>query len=212
LQLERDRYEVIVAAGAISDVLIDIIQRHRIDVAVVGTHGLRGFRKLRMGSIAEEVFRTASCPVLTAGPNTRRAPDQGAIRHILYPVEFAPDMSKAATYAVSLAERYSATLTVMNVREDMESRPDAHQQFELPRKNWIEQHVARDSGLRNRISFELGFGAAAESILDFAVKEDVDLIVMSVRQLDPFMAAHLPKSDTAHALVSRAPCPVLTIR
>jgi nucleotide-binding universal stress UspA family protein len=212
LHLERDRYEVIVAEGAISEVLIDIIRRHRIDLAVVGTHGLRGFRKLRMGSIAEEIFRSASCPVLTAGPNTTRAPDQGALQHILYPVEFAPDTSKAATYAVSLAERYSATLTVINVREDIVGGPDAPQQFDKPRMSWIEDHVVADSELRKRIRFELGFGAAADSILDFAAKEHVNLIVMSVRQLDPFIAAHLPTSDTAHALVSRAPCPVLTIR
>lgn len=212
LHLERDRYEVIVASGAISDVLIEIIQRHRIDVAVVGTHGRRGFRKLRMGSIAEEIFRRASCPVLTAGPKAGRAPVEGALRHILYPVEFAPDTSKAATYAVSLAERYGATLTVINVREDMVARSIEPKQFDQPKKRWIEDHVAPDSDLRKRIRFESGFGAAADSILDFAAKEEVDLIIMSVRQLDPFMAAHLPKPDTAHALVSRAPCAVLTIR
>ena len=35
---------------------------------------------------------------------------------------------------------------------------------------------------------------------------------MSVTRLDPFMAAHLPKPDTTHEVVSGAPCPVLTIR
>src|SRR5215471_1410229 len=107
-----------------------------------------------MGSIAEEIFRSASCPVLTAGPNTRRAPDQGTLQHILYSVEFAPDTSKAATYAVSLAERYSASLTVINVREDMVGGPDAPQQFDKPRMSWIEDHVVADSELRKRIRFE----------------------------------------------------------
>jgi nucleotide-binding universal stress UspA family protein len=212
LHLDAGRYEVIVAEGAISEVLMDIIRRHGIDVAVVGTHGRQGFEKLRMGSIAEEIFRKAACPVLTAGPHTGRLSDQGALRHILYPVQFAPDTTKAAAYAVSLAERYSAALTVINVREDMAARPDAAQQFEQPKKSWIEDHIAPQSDLRKRMRFQLGFGAAADSILHFAAKEDVDLIVMSVRELDPFMAAHLPTSDTAHALVSHAPCPVLTIR
>jgi len=79
-------------------------------------------------------------------------------------------------------------------------------------EHWILDHVPQNSDLRNRIHFERGFGPATDSILDFAEKGAVDIIVMSVRHLDPVMAAHLPKSDTAHELVSRAACPVLTIR
>ena len=56
-----------------------------------------------------------------------------------------------------------------------------------------------------------GFGPATNSIVDFA-KAGVDLIVMSISDLDPQMAAHHPNTGTAHELVSRAPCPVLTIR
>jgi len=36
--------------------------------------------------------------------------------------------------------------------------------------------------------------------------------VMSVRRLDPAMAAHLPEPDTAYEVVRTAPCPVLTVR
>jgi nucleotide-binding universal stress UspA family protein len=37
----------------------------RIDLIVMGTHGRRGVAHLLMGSVAERVVRTASCPVLT---------------------------------------------------------------------------------------------------------------------------------------------------
>jgi nucleotide-binding universal stress UspA family protein len=35
------------------------------DIIVMGTHGRTGFRRLMMGSVAEEVLRQAPCPVLT---------------------------------------------------------------------------------------------------------------------------------------------------
>ncbi len=35
------------------------------DLIVMGTHGRTGVRRLLMGSVAEEVLRKASCPVLT---------------------------------------------------------------------------------------------------------------------------------------------------
>ena len=212
LRLQRDRYEVIVAEGAISEVLMDIIQLHHIDLAVLGTHGRRAFKKLLLGSIAEEVFRTAACPVLTVGPQTPEATAKGGLRHILYPMEFAPDTSKAAQYAVSLAEQFTATLTVMNVRENVAASDSKAEEFPQPFKRWLNDNVTPDSDLHNRIRFERGFGPVADSLLSFVEKANVDLIVLSVRDLDPVMAAHLPTSDTTHQLVRRSPCPVLTLR
>jgi len=212
LRLPRERCEAIVAEGTISEVLMDIIQLHHIDLAVLGTHGRRAFKKLFLGSVAEEVFRTAACPVLTVGPQTPRTTAKDGLKHILYPMEFAPDTSKAAQYAVSLAEQFTATLTVMNVSENMAAAESAEEEFAQPFKRWLNENVTPGSDLHNRIRFERGFGPAADSLLDFAVKANVDLIVISIRDLDPFMAAHLPTSDTTHQLVSRAPCPVLTIR
>jgi nucleotide-binding universal stress UspA family protein len=202
----------VVAEGVIPEVLVDIIQRNHIDLAVLGTHGRRAFKKLLLGSVAEEVFRMAPCPVLTVGPKTAPVPARGELRHILYPLEFFPDMSKAALFVVSLAERYGATLTVMNVSEDMPVSANTAEEFPQPFDHWIRDHVPEHSDLRKRIRFERGFGPATNAILDFAAKSAVDIIVMSVRELDPVIASHLPQSDAAHALVSRAPCPVLTIR
>jgi nucleotide-binding universal stress UspA family protein len=190
---------------------MEIIKDKQIDLVVLGTHGRRAFRKLLLGSVAEEVFRTAPCPVLTVGPSTARATTTSGLRHILYPLEFAPDTSKAAQYAVSLAERYNAALTVMNVREAMDAAESMTEEFPQPFKRWLNENVAHDSDLHNRVRFERGFGPVADALLDFVAKAKVDLIVMPIRNLDPVMAAHLPTSDTTHELVRRAPCPVLTI-
>jgi nucleotide-binding universal stress UspA family protein len=100
----------------------------------------------------------------------------------------------------------------MNVRQDMPSSASKSEQVTKPVESWIEDHIAQGSNLRNRIRFERGFGSATAAILDFATKQSVDAIVMSVTRLDPVMAAHLPKPDTAHEVVSGAPCPVLTVR
>jgi nucleotide-binding universal stress UspA family protein len=212
LRLPPDRSEVIVAEGVISETLMEMIRLHHIDLAVLGTHGRRAFKKLLLGSVAEEVFRTALCPVLTVGPKTAPATAKGGPRHILYPLEFAPDTSQAAQYAVSLAERYAATLTVMNVSEDMSASGSTSEEFPQPFKRWLSDNVAEGSDLHARIRFERGFGPAADSILGFVEKANVDLIVITVRDRDPVMSAHLPTSDTTHRLVSRAPCPVLSLR
>ena len=106
--LQGDRYQPVIAEGMVAEVLVEMIRRDHIDLAVLGTRGRRTFKKLLLGSTAEEIFRVASCPVLTVGPNTSSVPAKTGLRHILYPLEFAPDSSKAAGYAVALAERYAA--------------------------------------------------------------------------------------------------------
>jgi nucleotide-binding universal stress UspA family protein len=212
LRLQPDRYQVVVAEGVISEVLMDIIRRNHIDVVVLGTHGRRALRKVLLGSVAEEIFRIAPCPVLTVGPKTAPVPAGGGLRHILYPLEFFPDHSKAAPYVVSLAEGYGAALTVINVSEDMPPSANTPEEFPPEFQHWIRDHISSHADLHKRVRFERGFGPATDAILDFASKEGVDMIVMSVRELDPVIAAHLPQSDAAHALVSHAPCPVLTIR
>jgi nucleotide-binding universal stress UspA family protein len=203
----------LIGEGAIWEVLLDMIQKNSIDLVVVGTHGRRGLRKLLLGSVVEEVFRLAPCPVLTVGPKTSEtSPMDVQPRHILYPVEFVPDTSHAAAYAISLAEDFHAKLTFMKVVEEMLPFPETKDHIQEPVRHWMDDHIPMESALRERTSFELGFGRAPEAILKFASDRGVDLIVMSVRRLDPVMAAHLPEPDTAYEVVRAAPCPVLTVR
>ena len=58
------RFEVLrdIAAGP---GLLAYADENDIDLIVVGTHGRRGFQRMLMGSVAEEVVRRARCPVLT---------------------------------------------------------------------------------------------------------------------------------------------------
>lgn len=210
--LSSDQCHIIVGEGVVPDTLIETMRQHQVDLAVLGTHGRRAFKKLLLGSIAEEVFRIAPCPVLTVGPKTATSTSIIKLQHVLYPVEFAPDRSDAAKYAISLAEKYDAKLTIMNVAEAMPASSNKPEDFPVPARSWIEEHISKSSGLRNRLYFERGFGPAAEAILDFASKVAVDLIVLGARQMDPIIAAHSPKPDTAYEIVSRAACPVMILR
>lgn len=51
--------------GLIAPQIVDYANNNDIDLIVIGTHGRRGVAHLLLGSVAEHVVRTASCPVLT---------------------------------------------------------------------------------------------------------------------------------------------------
>ena len=51
--------------GVPAATIVDYAAQARMDLIVMGTHGRTGVAHLLMGSVAELVVRTASCPVLT---------------------------------------------------------------------------------------------------------------------------------------------------
>ena len=62
----------VVLAGNPSDEIIRAAEEHGVDLIVIATHGLTGWRRFVFGSVAERVVRLSSCPVLTIP-----APEQG---------------------------------------------------------------------------------------------------------------------------------------
>jgi nucleotide-binding universal stress UspA family protein len=47
--------------------------RNNCDLIVLGTHGRTGFRRLLLGSVAEQVLRRAACPALTVSTPAQEA-------------------------------------------------------------------------------------------------------------------------------------------
>jgi nucleotide-binding universal stress UspA family protein len=70
-EVENAGVEVVrvVAVGTPYRKIIDMAEAEQVDLIVMATAGRTGFSRLVMGSIAERVVRTASCPVLTIRPH-----------------------------------------------------------------------------------------------------------------------------------------------
>jgi nucleotide-binding universal stress UspA family protein len=62
--VSADSKMVISTRGQIHKSILDHVKKCHADLIVMGTHGLRGFKRLVMGSDAETVVRTSPVPVL----------------------------------------------------------------------------------------------------------------------------------------------------
>jgi nucleotide-binding universal stress UspA family protein len=201
-------YETLVEEGEIWDVLSEMIRQREIDLIVLGTHGLGGFRKLISGSVAEDIIREAPCPVLAVGPEVpSRAQLLGDMRHILCATDFGPGSLTALEYAVSIAEENRAQLTVVHA-------VDAYNPLLVPenRDDAFQQLLPADTALVLPPEFVVKIGSAAEVILELARDRHSDLIVMGAHEA-PFgpLSTRLAW-PTLHRVLCEARSPVLTVR
>jgi nucleotide-binding universal stress UspA family protein len=55
----------LVTTGEAAPEILRVAQQEHVDLIVIASHGLTGWRRLVHGSVAEKVVRQATCPVLT---------------------------------------------------------------------------------------------------------------------------------------------------
>lgn len=195
--------------GDVADVIPAMIHEHEVDLVVLGTHGRHGVGKLILGSEAEKIYRTASCPVLTVGPKAQHA-EHWQLRRILCPLDVAEDPEPVLHYALSLAEEKQAEFIVLQAVPlvPWQHRPSVEQhcwhaiETLIPEqaKDWCTPQIV------------VRWEHPAEAIVLEARERIADLIVMSVhKSRAASWSAHLPW-PVASEVVSRAICPVLTLR
>ena len=204
-------HQVAVEEGAVWECLSRLIREQESDLLIMGTHGRRGLQKLLMGSVAEELFRLASCPVLTVGPGVAAAAGTAEFHRILFATDFSNESQAALPYAVSLAQENQARLTLLHVVETTSPGYLADPDRALTvLKERLQGLLPREAALWCEPELALESGQPGDGILRVAEEQQADLIVLGVRPIRR-LAAHLPIA-TAHEVVCHAACPVLTVR
>ena len=203
--------KMLLERGDVWDVISDIIKKNKIDLVVMATHGRQGLKKLVMGSEAEKIYRRATCPVLTIGPQVPPMSDLNwKLKTVLFPTDGSETSLKALPYALSLAEENQANLIFLRIMplayyEGQESE-------EASVREALRALVPAEAEEWCKPEFVARFDFPVPGILRLAGERSVDLIVMGVKQAGGrAMQEHSPW-PTASQVVAQANCPVLTVR
>jgi nucleotide-binding universal stress UspA family protein len=62
------QYKVLTHIGDTASTILNAVVELGVDSVVMATHGRKGLGRLLLGSVAEQVVRRATCPVLTVRP------------------------------------------------------------------------------------------------------------------------------------------------
>jgi nucleotide-binding universal stress UspA family protein len=221
-------YTTTVKRGPLWKVLESVIEEKKIDLLVLGTHGRQGFRKLVLGSFAEQVFRSASCPVLTIGPHSKiEGIEQLRIASILFSTDCSPNSQKPLLHAESVARANHSHLTVLYaVPPSVEFEPGSFDAGPVAVKlsaesaasaiatarQQVEKMISAETMAELKPEIVVECGPPAETILRVAKSRQVDLIVMGAHHATAkSLVAHLPWATTS-TVICQSHCPVLTVR
>jgi nucleotide-binding universal stress UspA family protein len=134
IELERISGELLAAGipshseirqGVVAELLLQVIHQNKADLLILGTKGDAGAGPVALGSIAEELVRRATCPILTVAadvvPSLREAKSMG---HVLVPVQRTTASIDVIGAAQSVAARFAGDLILLHVRTDEDISAD----------------------------------------------------------------------------------------
>jgi nucleotide-binding universal stress UspA family protein len=201
-------HEVILQRGEVWPTLSAVIREKQVGLLVASTNGRTGFRAPAFGSVAEEIFQQAPCPVLTVGPTVpshRNIPVE--LRRILYATDFTFESVVAVHLAISLAREYGAQLTLFH------AMASAHSNQEAATLQTLRDLVPFGVQLVPKPRCLVEQGDPPSGILKVASAENADMIVLGLRSAKGhFAAPSQPVRATARKIAIAAVCPVLTVR
>jgi len=175
-----------------------------------------------LGSTAETVSRTASCPVLVTHPSEREwvglTTNEIDLHRLLIAYDASPDADLALNYGVSMAQEYQAEIHLLNVISDVEkseepkvawSSAEQESSYEIAARR-LQQAIPKEVFLWCDIFTAVRCGQPANEILAYAKEHEIDLICMGASgtgfSLDRLFGS------TVDRVLRHAPCPVLVSR
>ena len=205
------RLKRILRKGPHELVVADMVKTLKIDLVVAATHGRSGFKKLLLGSVAEDIPCSVPCSALIVGPNvTPSDVVRGGSFEILCAID-SSGSSHALKYAADLAFDYGARLSVLHVQAYGRLPVYYRQQSLTTVGAELKRLIVSFCKTPEIPELIVRFGSVADNVLELAHELKATLIVMGVQHpAIAQIAEHLPLSF-AQEVVWRARCPVILV-
>lgn len=196
--------------GSATDLILSLAEAEAVNLIVMGTHGLRGVDRLMLGSVTERVLRRSRCPVLAVRKpphhleNTTHNAEPLHLKRILVCIDFSEHARHAFGYALSMANEYDAELRLLHVFEHRPSSTDLAKALKQ-----LDQVIAAQEPVPHVIESVVRVGKPYQQIIQFAVEQQADLVIMGVRGCGMFDSAVF--GSTTYRVAQLGPCPVLAV-
>ncbi len=196
-----------VAVGHTADQIDRLARRLKVDLIVMGTHGLSGPKKWFFGSTTESLFRVSSVPVLAVPRRGQKftrnlvAPER---QTILAPIDLEGTGRREIQHVIDTARRFGGKTLFLHVVKPAEVPTWLNRQ----RVNAALTRMRELIGRSARTPFRVVIGDPVDQIQRTSAKEHVVAIVMTLKRhglLGP------RRGSIAYRVVSSGVAPVLAL-
>jgi nucleotide-binding universal stress UspA family protein len=208
--LRRQRAEVCVQS-CLGDPVAAILKHatpEKADLLAMATHGRSGLERLLMGSVAEEVVRHATIPIIVSRPGCRMA----GWSHVVT-LDGSVQAEAVLDDIVPLSRLLGATLHFLQVEPDgprLGLHPEAKRAWDVVARNYLEQLAAQARARAVSVVVEVRRGRPDLEILRYAAEVRAGLVAMATHGRTGFPRAIL--GSVAEAVLRKVSCPVMLRR
>ncbi len=191
------KLETMIEYGGALPVIRKVIQEQKIDLIVVGTHGVTGLREFAIGSNTEKIVRTSDVPVIAIKK------ESSGVQNIVFPTAADGQEDTLIQKIKELQEFFGAKLHMLYVNTPASFRRDAESKPAL-------EAAAKKYGLKNYTLNVINDISEEDGIAAFTNTIKGDLIAMRTHGRRGL--AHLATGSIAEDLVNHIQCPIWTYR
>ena len=202
------RTRTVADSGPAAEAILRAAHNQRATLIALSTHGRTGVARVVLGSVAEQVVRGSSLPVLAVrtipdsaaelGPTDERRP----FRNVLVPLDRSDRALRALDPAADICRLFGARLLVLHVLESEDDRATA--------EAYLRAVEARAASQGLAVTSLVDQGDAVEEILDVARFHDIDLVVMATHGRRGL--SRLTTGSVTEGVLRKSVVPVLVTR
>jgi nucleotide-binding universal stress UspA family protein len=201
------------------DAIVHEAARRNVDLIIMHSRR-RPHRAALLGSTAEQICRTATCPVLVTHSDRRDLVDKPSdveVKRVLVAYDFSDYSELALNYALSFAEEYQSELYLLHVLPPFTLSEPEISWFPLGQEGTYHQAVRRlqkavpaETHLRYSVRQAVSEGQPYREILNYAENNQIDLICIGAHGAGFGMRALF--GSNVDRVLRQASCPVFVAR
>lgn len=179
--------------------IIDTCKEFKIDLIVMGSHGVSGFKEMFIGSNTEKVVRTSDIPVLVIKNYHKKF----RVKNFIYASDFSNENKKPFKMAIEFAKLNNAALHLLMINTPNKFLTTDEADSKM-------QEFMKGSRFKNYTINIYNDYTIEKGILNFAHHIDAGLIGMSTHGRKGI--AHFFNGSISEDLVNHAKRPVITFK
>lgn len=193
--------EIYVTTGQVDSEIISFSEKEKIDLIVMGTHGISGYKELFLGSNSQRVVTLSEVPVLTMQKENKTL----EFKNILIPIDNSLHSREKVNTTMIIADLFGATIHLIG----LPSFTDLKELDEIKIKLKSVEKIVSTDKLPYKTTIVHGKNLA-ENAIKYASENKCDLIVINTGHESKLTGIFL--GAFAQQIVNHSKIPVLSIK